>query len=262
MVASSRADLSIGRRVAAIHQPNFLPWLGFFHKMAMADVFILLDSVPFTKNSFQNRVKIKSAQGEQWLTVPVLTKGRFGQITSQVPINNNTRWRKVHLATLRTNYRRAPYYEEVMAWLEPLYRQKPTHLATFNQSLIEAVMDQLNLPTGLVNASSLISGESGSQLLLHLVQAVGGNVYLSGPTGHTYLDLCAFEQAGVEVWFQRSCHSTYPQLYGDFIPGLSIIDLLMNVGSFEAMGYLQDDSLPFEGAEWRSGALSSAGAVP
>jgi hypothetical protein len=262
MVTYDRKELMAGRRLVAIHQPNFLPWLGFFHKMALADVFILLDSVPFTKNSFQNRIKIKSAQGEQWLTVPVLTKGRFGQATSKVPINNTTRWRKVHLATLRTNYRRAPYYEEVMAWLEPLYRQKPTHLASFNQSLIEAVMSQLNLTTGLVNASSLISDESGSQLLLHLVQAVGGNIYLSGPSGHDYLDLFTFQQAGVEVSFQQFCHPTYPQLYGDFIPGLSIIDLLMNVGPSAAMCYLQDDLSPSASTGWGQDASSHVGALP
>lgn len=262
MAVCNQEELLTGRQVVAIHQPNFLPWLGFFHKMAVADSFILLDSVPFSRNSFQNRVKIKSAQGEQWLTVPVLTKGRFGQITSEVPINNATRWRKVHLATLRTNYQRAPYYEEVMAWLEPLYRQKPTRLATFSRLLIEAVVSYLNLPTGLVNASSLVSGESGSKLLLHLAQAVGGDVYLSGPSGHSYLDLCAFQRAGVEVRFQQFCHPTYPQLYGDFIPGLSIIDLLMNVGSSKAMWYLQDGSLPCESAGWEPDTSSSAGALP
>jgi hypothetical protein len=231
-------------RVVAIHQPNFLPWLGFFHKMTQADVFILLDNVPFTKNSFQNRVKIKSAQGEQWLTVPVLTKGRFGQLTCEVFINNNVRWQKAHLGTLRTNYRRASYYEKALAWLEPLYRETPTHLAAFNQSLIEAVLRQLSLPTKLVVASSLALEGSGPELLLHLVQAVGGNVYLSGPSGRDYLDTSIFQRAGVEVEFQRFHYPVYPQFYGDFIPGLSIIDLLMNVGPSGAVSYLQNDLAP------------------
>jgi hypothetical protein len=224
--------------IIAIHQPNFLPWLGFFHKMSLADVFILLDNVPFTKNSYQNRVKIKSAQGEQWLTVPVLTKGRFGQLTREVPINNTTRWQRVHLAALRTNYQRAPYYQEVLAWLEPWYREAPAHLATFNQALIEAMLDQLELSTRLVVASSLNSEGSGPELLLNLVQAVEGNVYLSGPSGRDYLDMSIFRRAGVNVQFQQFHHPAYPQLYGEFIAGLSIIDLLMNVGPAEAMEYL------------------------
>lgn len=222
--------------------------------MTSANVFILLDNVPFTKNSFQNRVKIKSAQGEQWLTVPVLTKGRFGQLTREVPINNATRWQRAHLAALCTNYRRAPYYEEVLAWLEPLYRETPTHLSPFNQSLIESVVHQLGLPTELVNASSLTSEGSGSQLLMQLVQAVGGKVYLSGPSGRDYLDASIFQRAGIKVQFQQFQHPVYPQLYGDFIPGLSIIDLLMNVGSSEAVNYLQSSSAPL--SEHRGKALS------
>jgi hypothetical protein len=236
-------------RLVAIHQPNFLPWLGFFHKITLADVFILLDNVPFTKNSFQNRVKIKSTQGEQWLTVPVLTKGRFGQLTCEVPINNKIRWQKTHLGALCTNYQRAAYYEEVLDWLEPLYRETPTHLAAFNQSLIEAVLQHLELPAKLVIASSLGSEGRGAELLLQLVQAVGGNVYLSGPSGRDYLDTSIFERTGVKVQFQQFYHPVYPQLYGDFISGLSVVDLLMNVGLSEAVGYLQSDLVPSQCAE-------------
>jgi hypothetical protein len=236
-------------QVVAIHQPNFLPWLGFFHKMALADVFILLDNVPFSKNNFQNRVKIKSAQGEQWLTVPVLTKGRFGQLTCEVSINNKIRWQKTHLGALRTNYQRTAYYEEVLDWLEPLYRETPTYLAAFNQSLIEAVLHHLELPAKLVLASSLGSEGCGSELLLQLVQAVDGNVYVSGPSGRDYLDISVFERVGIKVQFQQFHHPVYPQLYGDFISGLSIADLLMNVGPSEAVGYLQNDFVLSQCAE-------------
>jgi hypothetical protein len=238
-------------RVVAIHQPNFLPWLGFFHKMTLADVFILLDNVPFTKNSFQNRVKIKSAQGEQWLTVPVLTKGRFGQLTCEVLINNNVRWQKTHLGALRTNYRRGPYYEEVLAWLGPSYREPPARLAAFNQYLIKAVREQLGLSAELVLASALGVGGNGSELLLQLVQAVDGDLYLSGSSGRDYLDISIFQKAGIKVQFQQFQHLVYPQLYGDFIPGLSLVDLLMNVGPSKAVSYLQNDSLSSQCAEWK-----------
>lgn len=230
-------------RVVAIHQPNFLPWLGFFHKMMVADIFILLDNVPFTKNGFQNRVKIKSAQGEQWLTVPVLTKGRFGQLTCEVPINNASRWRRVHLAALRTNYQRAPYYSDVLEWLRPLYTEKHECLVAFNLSLIKAVVRYLKLSTKLMVASSLEQNGSGPELLLQLVQVMDGNVYVSGPSGHDYLDIDIFNRAGIEVQFQEFQHPCYPQLYGDFTPGLSIVDLLMNVGASEAVGYLQAEGV-------------------
>jgi hypothetical protein len=231
-------------RVVTIHQPNFMPWLGFFHKMAQADAFILLDNVPFTKNSFQNRVKIKSAQGEQWLTVPVLTKGRFGQLTCEVLFNDDIRWRRAHLSALRTNYRRALHYEEVLTWLEPLYRDTFTHLVTFNQALIEAIRHQLGLSVELLVASSMGVEGTGAELLLRLAQAVGGDVYLSGPSGRDYLDTAIFEEAGIEIRFQEFHHPTYPQLYGDFIPGLSIVDLLMNVCPSEAVTYLQGALVP------------------
>jgi hypothetical protein len=233
-------------RVVTIHQPNFAPWLGFFSKMASADVFILLDNVPFSKNSFQNRVTIKSAQGEQWLTVPVLTKGRSGQLTSEVPISTNSHWQRKHLATLRTNYQPAPYYEQVMAWLEPLYENTPSHLTPFNIALIEAIRRQLGLVNECELASAVGVQGSGPELLLRLVQATEGNVYLSGPSGRDYLDMSIFDQAGVEVQFHDFQHPVYPQLYDGFSPGLSIIDLLMNVGSSAAKTYLENDSIAFQ----------------
>ncbi len=225
--------------IVSIHQPNFLPWLGFFHKMAAVDIFILLDNVPFTKNGYQNRVKIKTAQGERWLTVPVLTKGRFGQLTRDVPINPCVRWEHTHLATLRTNYRRAPFFGDVMRWLEPLYAHPPDRLAPFNRRLIEGVLDYVGLPVQMVSASSLGVEGKGGELLLKLVQAVGGTVYLSGPSGRHYLDPSLFHRAGVRLEFHQFVHPRYPQLYGDFIPNLSILDLLMNVGPVRAMDYLR-----------------------
>lgn len=235
--------------IVSIHQPNFMPWLGFFHKLSQADVFILLDNVPFTKNGFQNRVKIKSSQGEQWLTVPVLTKGCFGQLTYDVLINNNIRWRKSHLATLRTNYQRAPYYKDIIALLEPLYNEVTTNLTTFNQVLLKAILHYLKLPTKLVLASSLASEGNGSKLLLQLVQAVGGDIYLSGPSGHDYLDVPIFHQAGVKVQFQQFQHPVYPQLYGDFLPGLSTIDLMMNAAPTEVLNCMQYNSASNQGLE-------------
>lgn len=233
--------------IVAIHQPNFLPWLGFFHKMVRADVFIFLDNVPFSKNSYQNRTKIKSAQGAQWLTIPVLTKGRSGQLTSEVLINQADRWRKTHLKTLRTNYQPAPYYEEIVSWLRPLYEKRPTHLAAFNQSLLTVLARQMDLSIEFVTASSLVAGGQGSELLLQLVQATDGHVYLSGSSGRDYLDLSLFERAGIDVWFQEFHHPTYPQLFEDFVPRLSAVDLLMNVGPVEAVNCLRR-TLPAEAA--------------
>jgi hypothetical protein len=228
--------------VVAIHQPNFLPWMGYFHKMMLSDVFILLDTVPYTKNGYQNRVKIKTAQGARWLTIPVLTKGRFGQLTSEVEIKDNIGWRKTHLLTLTTNYARAPYFADTMAWLRTAYDSTTTRLAQFNQTLIEIVRKELRIETPLVLASTLNAGGSSSQHLLELVQKVGGTTYLSGPSGRHYLDEAPFLEAGVKIQYQQFQHPVYPQLHGDFVRGLSIIDLLMNVGPIQARHVLESAS--------------------
>lgn len=225
--------------VVAIHQPNFLPWMGYFHKMMQSDVFILLDTVPYTKNGYQNRVKIKTAQGARWLTIPVLTKGRFGQLTSEVEIKDNIGWRKTHLLTLTTNYARAPYFSETTAWLTTAYDNKTNRLAQFNQMLIEIVRKELGIETPLVLASTLNAGGTSSRHLLELVQQVGGTTYLSGPSGRHYLDETPFLEAGVQVQYQQFQHPVYPQLHGEFIRGLSIIDLLMNVGPVQARRVLE-----------------------
>ncbi len=235
-------------RVVAIHQPNFLPWFGFFHKMTCADVFVLLDTVPYSKNSYQNRVKMKMPQGASWLTVPVLTKGRFGQLTSEVAIKDSIGWRKTHILTLTNSYRRAPFFGQTMAWLERVYEQPTTLLAQFNQGAIREMVAQLGLETELVLASSLGARGRGSQHLLELVQQVGGDVYLSGASGRQYLDEAIFAEAGIQVRYQEFEYPTYPQQHGPFIRGLSMVDLLMNVGPQEARRYLEAASVPGDNA--------------
>lgn len=241
--------------IVAIHQPNFLPWLGFFHKLCCAQVFVLLDNVPYTKNGYQNRVKIRSAQGEQWLTVPVLTKGRFGQLTNEVPIDTTHHWQRIHLRTWRTNYHRAPYYDQIMEWLKPFYVRQAVNLADFNQALIRAIVEHLGVPTELVLASSLVGEGSGPKLLLDLVKAVGGDVYLSGASGRDYLDLSIFKHEKVEVRFQEFRHPAYPQLYGDFIPGLSIIDMLMNLDPDQVSEYLRHGTGVGSGSDTESSLI-------
>ena len=113
-------------KIVAIHQPNFLPWLGFFYKMLKADLFVFLDNVQFSKNSYQNRVRIKTSQGQQWLTIPVFHS--FGQLTNEVQINNKENWREKHLKTLEMNYKRTPYFKIIYNMLESIYFKKEWNL--------------------------------------------------------------------------------------------------------------------------------------
>src|SRR5215467_2598883 len=114
--------------IVTIHQPNYLPWSGFFHKMSQSDKFVLLDTVPFSKNSYQNRCKIKTPQGETWLTIPVRTSGRFGQLTNEVEVDPSSGWTLRHWRTIEQNYRRAPYFRFIAEYFEPVLHSEWTSL--------------------------------------------------------------------------------------------------------------------------------------
>ncbi len=215
----------------AIHQPNFLPWLGYFYKMAQCDVFVLLDNVQYTKNSFINRNRIKTPQEAMWLTVPVKIKGRFGQLIKDVEITNKVDWRKKHLGTLETNYRKAEFFEPVFQSLKAIYFIGDwNNLCELNIRLLEWTLSLLKLEKKLVRASDLnVEGES-TQLLINIVKKLGGNIYLSGFGGAKYQEEELFKKAGVTLTYYAFEHPVYPQLWAGFVPNLSIIDLLFNCG--------------------------------
>lgn len=215
--------------IVAIHQPNFLPWIGYFYKIHKADIFVLLDNVQFTKNSFQNRVKIKTSQGAQWLTLPVLHN--FGQLTNEVRINNREGWKKKHLKTFELNYKKSPYFEVIYNMLKDIYLKKDWILmADFNKELINAICNFMEIKTKIVEASSLDVSGSSTDLLIDIIKKVGGTIYLSGRGGMKYQDEEKFKDNRIELIYTDFKHPIYPQLWGEFIEGLSIVDLLFNCG--------------------------------
>lgn len=216
--------------IVSIHQPNYIPWLGFFHKMAKCDTFVLLDEVPFSKNSFQNRCSIKTAQGALWLTVPVLTKGHFGQLTNRIAIDNPLKSLSKHWKTIEQSYRRAPFFAEVAEWLQPIYQAEWKLLVDLNVSIILAVSEKLGIRARICRASSLGVHARQSELLLAICRALGAEVYLSGPSGRKYLQERLFINNRIAVEYDEFAHPTYPQLYSQFLPRLSVVDLLMNCG--------------------------------
>lgn len=211
----------------AAHQPQYLPWLGFFDKVAQADVFVLLDNVQFKKNEWQNRNRIKGASGPQWITVPV--RRRFPQTIAEVEVRDTEPWRRKHLRALDSNYRRAAHFEEVMAPIAEVLEQRQTRLAPLNIELIRRLMRQLGIETRIVLGSAVEAREDPTLRLIDLCLQMGADTYLSG-AGGDYLDQSAFAAAGISLRFQAYRHPTYPQLYGDFEPYMSVVDLLMNCG--------------------------------
>jgi hypothetical protein len=216
--------------IVTIHQPNFFPWLGFFDKMARSDLFVLLDTVPFTKGGFQNRVQIQGNQGPLWLTVPVVTSNLLGQATLDVQISLDTKWRESHLKTFQANYGRAPGFKSLFPELSRIYSEPGPLLAPWAEAGIGMIRQRLAIRTPVIRASSLGCGGSGSRLLLDLVQAAGGTTYLSGPSGRNYLDLPMFAEAGIEVAFHSFQPGARPGGREGALPGLSALNYLFHGG--------------------------------
>jgi len=216
-----------------IHQPEHLPWLGFFDKISQVDLFILLDNVQFRKNYFQNRNKIRVSSKEGWtyLTVPVLQKGRSEQLINEVEINNETNWREKHFRTLQQAYARAPHFKDHQGFLEKLYQTNWKKLIDLNCELIRYLMDAFDINKKVMLASEL--GETDghkSDLILSLCRKVQATKYLSGSYGKEYLELDKWKEAHIEVAFHEFTHPVYKQAYDSFVPGLSSIDCLFNLG--------------------------------
>jgi hypothetical protein len=216
--------------VAAIHQPQYLPYLGFFHKLARCDVFVVLDNVQFHRRGLQHRNKIKTKDGWQWLTVPVLQ--RFDQRINEVMIDPTAPWQRKHVNALRWNYGRAPFSEMYVPELIEILEKPWENLSELNMALTGYVMEKLGNRCRIVFASELDVEGRRSDLLAGLCRAVGATAYLSGPGGRRYMDLEVFETAGIDVMWQEFEHPQYEQLFPEagFIPDLSVVDVLMSCG--------------------------------
>jgi len=216
--------------VVAIHQPQYLPWLGYFDKLDRCDVFCLLDTVQYKKNEFQNRNRIKTADGWQWLTVPVTY--RFPQRIEEVGVNQTVDWQRKHLQSLKTNYSKAPFFDTYYASFEEFYQKSYEMIVDVNVASIELLMELLGLERKLVLASSLkMDSEDPTLRLVQICQALGGAAYLSGKDGAKYMDVEMFASHQIDILFQDFKHPQYPQCYGPFEPNMSVVDLLFNCGS-------------------------------
>lgn len=219
--------------LVTIHQPEHLPWPGFFHKMAAADLFILLDVVQFRKNYFQNRNRILSRSGTIWLTVPVLTKGHLSRGLNEVEINNSDHaWRRRCWRTISASYARHPFFSSLAPVLEAAYKLDWTHLVPLNELLIHVIKETLGIDTPIVKASELgVWHTTSSQLLLDLCLATGATTYLAGRHSGSYLDEGLFLRQGIEVRHHSFEMPTHSQLLSeDFVPDLSVLDLIFNCG--------------------------------
>jgi len=218
--------------IVSINQPAYLPWLGYFHRIAASDLHIVLDHVQFEKNSFVNRNRIRTATGTTWLTVPVLTKGKFKELPiSELTINTTEDWQGKHWRTIQQNYGKAQHFAEHAGFFESVYTRTWTHLLPLCMEITAYLLQSFGISTPFRSSSEMSPAQTKSELVLELCKSVGADTYLSGILGKQYLDEASFRRAGIRVLYQDYKHPTYPQYRAaGFEPHLSAIDLLFNCG--------------------------------
>jgi hypothetical protein len=215
--------------ILSAHQPAYLPWLGMFHKMAVSDIFCVVDTVPYSRYDFINRNRIKTAAGPLWLTVPVRRGGwATGRICDLRTSQND--WQRKHVASIAQSYRRAPYFHEYAGELGAVIAKRHTFLSELTGDLLRLITRWLGIDTPLVMASDYEFSGKKSEYVVDMCRKLGATALLFGSHGRVYADSAAFAASGIEIFFQEYRHPVYRQLYGDFVPRMSIVDLLFNEG--------------------------------
>jgi hypothetical protein len=218
------------RRIAVL-QSNYIPWKGYFDLIASVDTFVLYDQMQYTREDWRNRNIIKAPQGPQWLTVPVLQKGRFGQRICDTEIDGGN-WSRKHWRSIEGSYRKAPHFAEVAAILEPIYLGETFQfLSHLNRRLIEAVCGYLGIGTRIVDSGNLVLEGDRSERVAGICQQLGATTYVSGPAARSYLEEAVFAARNIGVeWFDYSGYPAYRQLWGEFTHQVSVVDLLVHCG--------------------------------
>ena len=215
--------------LVTIHQPEYLPWLGFFHKMASCDLYVILDSGQFSKNNYQNRNRLIDRRGDVfWSTVPVRMIGHKEKRIADMELDNTQPWARKIWARVVEAYRRHPYFNALGPELEAIFMDNHSLLVDLNLALIKFFRQQLTITAPMVRSSTLDVSGSRSALLVSICKHLGASTYLSGPSGREYLDTELFKSEGVALDYHLFEHPTY--LAPIFQPYLSTLDLLFNHG--------------------------------
>ena len=216
--------------ILTAHQPVYLPWLGLFHKIALAETFVYFDQVQYLPKDWMNRNKIRTKSGSIWLTVPVLRKGYRDLKTSEIEINNSIDWQKKHLRSISLNYKKSPYFENYIPFFEDVYSRKWKFLGELNEYMLKWFLDELGIKVNFLNANDFKFQGEKSSLILNMCKELNASTYIFGVLGKDYADVQEFEKNNIRLIFQNYNHPKYSQLYREFISHMSVIDLLFNHG--------------------------------
>lgn len=259
----SPVDRHDGLRVISIIQPVYLPWLGYFEQMALADVFVAMDDVQYTPRDWRNRNRIKNASGSMWLTVPVRQHSRAARI-NEIKLNYDHDWRRRHLRAIEVNYRGCVGFEPLFSEMERTFAAAPSMLVDLDLDLISVVGRFLGIRTPVYRSSDVPRnagqdrGDTNDRII-EICRHFDSNVLYDGARAADFIDVERFQRAGIRVLFQDYCHPRYPQRFGEFISHQSTVDLIMNVG-VDAPRILRSSPTPSVLSE-RTGAFSEAGAT-
>jgi hypothetical protein len=227
----TRPAVNSAPKTAAIMQPTFLPWIGYFGLMASVDLFVFLDDVQFDKRSWQQRNRIKTPNGVIWLTVPVMTKGRSDQTIAEAEIQPDAKFPDAMWRTIEMNFAKAPYAARYLPPLHDIMLAHRDRIGELNIALIEWMAREFGITTPTMRASQTPVSSAKADRLVDLCQAHGVTDYLSPPGSRAYLeDSDAFEKAGIALGYFDYSHPEYDQLHGPFESYMSALDLLVNAG--------------------------------
>lgn len=218
-------------RIIVAHQPDFLPYLGFFDRLITADVYVVLDHVQYVKgsNSWMHRDKIKTPKGEQWVTVSVKHAPQETAIRDILLVEND-KWKKSNIGLLYQNYRKCEYFKEIFPYIENLYSQPYVKFWEFSFASIKMLMELFGIDIEIVFSSDIKPQGKNNEMIVDIMKKLNSTTYLSGLGAADYYKPEVYEQAGINVIWQDFNHPVYPQQFGEFIPYLSSIDLLFNCG--------------------------------
>jgi len=217
--------------IITIHQPEHLPWLGFFHKLDMAETYVVLDNVQYRRRYFQNRNKIRTRNGGKWISVPLIKETRDELLIKDAKIfKEDIEWRSDNLKTVYQNYCKARYFDFFWPEFREIYETDYERLVDLNIAIIKLILKKLGMSKEIIFASQLkVAGDRGD-LIFDIAKTLKAKTYVSGISGKDYLDMNKFSDNGIEVIIQEFHHPVYSQLHTPFLPCMSVIDLLFNYG--------------------------------
>ena len=218
--------------IACVHQPNYLPYPGYFNKIKNSEIFVIYDAAQYVKDRWDNRNRIRTKDGFMYLTIPLEDKDSFLKRFYEVKLPENSKWQQKHWKAIDANYSKAEHFNSYKDFFRKVYFSKWEKMVDINENIIKYLIKEFSLNAKIIKSTelNLDLSKKSTELLINILNRVGAKTYLSGPTGRKYMDLNLFKKSCIKLEFQKYKLCEYKQRFSGFVPGLSSIDLLFNMG--------------------------------